>query len=139
ACLSRPGAGACPALLGRGHDRGLPRHLPTTQGRTRREAPATRRPTTRIVMFYHSLLSDWNHGNAHFLRGIVSELQSRGHSVAVHEPADGWSLQNLRRDHDERAIADFRRAYPGLESRFYDPATLDLDQALEGAELVLVH
>ena len=28
----------------------------------------------RVVMFYHSLLSDWNHGNAHFLRGIVSEL-----------------------------------------------------------------
>ena len=21
----------------------------------------------RIVMFYHTLLSDWNHGNAHFL------------------------------------------------------------------------
>ena len=26
----------------------------------------------RIVMFYHSLLSDWNHGNAHFLRGVAS-------------------------------------------------------------------
>ena len=28
----------------------------------------------RIVMFYHSLISCWNHGNAHFLRGVVSEL-----------------------------------------------------------------
>lgn len=93
----------------------------------------------RIVMFYHSLLSDWNHGNAHFLRGIVSELQRRGHSVAVYEPSDGWSLQNLRRDHDERAIADFYRAYPGLDSTFYDPDSLDLDQALEHAELVIVH
>lgn len=93
----------------------------------------------RIVMFYHSLLSDWNHGNAHFLRGVVSELQRRGHSVTVYEPIDGWSLQNLRRDHNERAIADFYRAYPGLDSTFYDPASLDLDQALEQAELVIVH
>lgn len=28
----------------------------------------------RIVMFYHSIVSDWNQGNAHFLRGIVTEL-----------------------------------------------------------------
>ena len=39
----------------------------------------------KIVMFYHSLLSDWNHGNAHFLRGIVRELQSRGVKVQVCE------------------------------------------------------
>lgn len=92
-----------------------------------------------IVMFYHSLLSDWNHGNAHFLRGVVSELMQRGHSVTVYEPAGGWSLQNLCRDHDERVIVDFQRAYPGLESRFYQPATLDLDEALGGADLVIVH
>ena len=28
----------------------------------------------RVALFYHSLVSDWNHGNAHFLRGIVREL-----------------------------------------------------------------
>ena len=39
-----------------------------------------------IVKFYHSLLSDWNYGNAHFLRGVVSELLVRGHQVAVYEP-----------------------------------------------------
>jgi spore maturation protein CgeB len=37
----------------------------------------------RIVLFYHSLLSDWNHGNAHFLRGIATELMTRGHEVHV--------------------------------------------------------
>ncbi len=42
----------------------------------------------RIVLFYHSLLSDWNHGNAHFLRGVVGELLFRGHDVRVYEPAD---------------------------------------------------
>ena len=31
-----------------------------------------------IVLFYHSIVSDWNHGNAHFLRGITTELITRG-------------------------------------------------------------
>lgn len=39
-----------------------------------------------IIMFYHSLISDWNHGNAHFLRCIVTELLSGGHWVDVYEP-----------------------------------------------------
>ena len=30
----------------------------------------------KIVLFCHSLRSDWNHGNAHFLRGIATELQA---------------------------------------------------------------
>jgi spore maturation protein CgeB len=93
----------------------------------------------RIVCFYHSLLSDWNHGNAHFLRGLVSELLQRGHTVKVYEPRDGWSLSNLLRDHGDEAVAGFRARYPGLESAFYDLATLDLDEVLEGADLVLVH
>jgi len=93
----------------------------------------------RIVMFYHSLLSDWNHGNAHFLRGVVGELQARGHDVAVYEPAGGWSLSNLLKDQSEQVIVDFKRAYPTLESWFYDPARLDLERVLDGADLVLVH
>ncbi len=28
----------------------------------------------RIAWFTHSLVSDWNHGNAHFLRGVLAEL-----------------------------------------------------------------
>ena len=40
----------------------------------------------KIALFYHSLRSDWNHGNAHFLRGIASELQARGHEVRVLSP-----------------------------------------------------
>jgi hypothetical protein len=35
----------------------------------------------RIVLFVHSLLADWNHGNAHFLRSVATELISRGHAV----------------------------------------------------------
>ena len=93
----------------------------------------------RVCLFYHSLVSDWNHGNAHFLRGVASELISRGHDVAVFEPRDAWSLQNLLADHGERALEGFQAAYPTLRGERYDLATLDLDRALDGADLVLVH
>jgi spore maturation protein CgeB len=93
----------------------------------------------RIVMFYHSLLSDWNHGNAHFLRGIVTELLARGHDVRVCEPRNAWSLQNLIAEHGEWPIQRFHAMYPRLRSWRYDLATLDLDEALDGADLVLVH
>jgi spore maturation protein CgeB len=93
----------------------------------------------RIVMFYHSLVSDWNHGNAHFLRGIVTELQCRGHSVSVLEPANSWSRDNLVAEHGAPAIARFHQAYPDLSSRRYRLETLQLERELEGADLVLVH
>ena len=53
----------------------------------------------RIVLFCHSLVSDWNHGNAHFLRGVTAELLARGQDVRVYEPLDGWSRANLVADH----------------------------------------
>jgi spore maturation protein CgeB len=61
----------------------------------------------RFVYFTHSLVSDWNHGNAHFLRGIVRELTSRGHEVQLFEPRDSWSLQNLIADQGAEAVARF--------------------------------
>jgi spore maturation protein CgeB len=95
----------------------------------------------KIVLFYHSLISDWNHGNAHFLRGVVTELLDRGHDVHVYEPANAWSVQNLRAEHGDAPIDAMYRVYPTLRgvSTFYDPATLDLEDALEGAGLVIVH
>lgn len=93
----------------------------------------------RIVIFTHSLISDWNHGNAHFLRGVAAELLARGHSLHVLEPSDGWSLTNLLADAGAEAIHDFHRAFPNLTSTLYDLNTLDLDRELQGANLVLVH
>ncbi|HVX68038.1 MAG TPA: glycosyltransferase [Bryobacteraceae bacterium] len=93
----------------------------------------------RVVMFYHSLVSDWNHGNAHFLRGVASELIARGHEVSIYEPRDGWSLQNLLAGYGDGPIRGFEAAYPRLRSTMYDNATLDLDRALDRAGLVLVH
>lgn len=93
----------------------------------------------RIVMFYHSLLSDWNHGNAHFLRGIVSELLSRGHSVSVYEPKDSWSFKNLVSSYGYGSIRQLLSVYPWLRSVRYEMDSLDLDSALDGADLVIVH
>ena len=90
-------------------------------------------------MFCHSLVSDWNHGNAHFLRGVASELTARGADVRVYEPRDAWSVKNLLAEHGAAPLREFAAAYPQLSSRRYDPATLDLDEALDGADLVLVH
>jgi spore maturation protein CgeB len=92
----------------------------------------------KFALFYHSLISDWNHGNAHFLRGIVTELLDRGHDVAVYEPRDAWSVQNLVADHGAAPIDDFHRAFPRLISTRYD-AKLDLNEALDDADVVIVH
>ena len=93
----------------------------------------------RIVMFYHSLRSDWNHGNAHFLRGVAAELLARGHAVTVYEPHDAWSATSLILERGAAALDGYRSAYPTLESTTYDMLTLYLDAMLEGADLVLVH
>jgi spore maturation protein CgeB len=93
----------------------------------------------RIALFCHSLLSDWNHGNAHFLRGLVTELDARGHEVLAFEPEDAWSAANLVADHGPAALQGVRAAYPRLAPRRYALASLDLDAALAGVGLVLVH
>ena len=93
----------------------------------------------RVVMFYHSLASDWNHGNAHFLRGVATELLHRGHEVIVLEPAEGWSRTNLVREQGPEALESYQAAYPALASVTYGPALPDLDRVLAGADLVLVH
>ena len=93
----------------------------------------------RVILFCHSLVSDWNHGNAHFLRGVCSELRARGHDVQVYEPADAWSVANLVAEHGQPPLQGFARAYPALRSHRYRHDLLDLDAALAGADLVLVH
>ncbi len=93
----------------------------------------------KIVLFCHSLASDWNHGNAHFLRGIARELVNRGLDVTVFEPADAWSAENLVLDQGADALRRWRDFYPPIDTRRYALDRLDLDEALEDAALVLVH
>jgi spore maturation protein CgeB len=101
----------------------------------------------RFVIFTHSLISDWNHGNAHFLRGVATDLALRGHEVRIFEPRDGWSLQNLKMEFAREGkarpsadpVADFERAYPHIRSAFYDPAALDHAEAIGSADVAIVH
>jgi spore maturation protein CgeB len=92
----------------------------------------------RIAYFTHSLASCWNHGNAHFLRGVLRELIARGHDVRVYEPHGNWSLDNLLADAGEAGLDAYREAYPELSSTSFvadaDPAALVGD-----ADLVIVH
>ncbi|HEV7796937.1 MAG TPA: glycosyltransferase [Pyrinomonadaceae bacterium] len=93
----------------------------------------------RVVTFYHSLVSDWNNGNAHFLRGVAAELIARGIDVTNYESRDAWSVQNLIAEQGEKPLEDFHKAYPSLNCVRYDANTLDLEEALSEADLVLVH
>jgi spore maturation protein CgeB len=93
----------------------------------------------RFVIFSHSLVSDWNHGNAHFLRGIVTELSSRGHRVDVYESLDGWSRRNLLMDAGTPAITDFEVAYPQARTSYYRAGSFDVAGALGGADVAIVH
>lgn len=92
----------------------------------------------RIVYFTHSLASCWNHGNAHFLRGVLRELIARGHAITAYEPAGAWSLENLLRDHGAAGLEAYKAAYPELVSEPYDDG-FDLARALDGADVVIVH
>ena len=92
----------------------------------------------RIVYFTHSLASCWNHGNAHFLRGVLSELVDRGHDVVAYEPEGAWSLANLLADHGDEGLALWRARYPELTSRTYAPGT-PVEGLTDGADLVIVH
>jgi spore maturation protein CgeB len=92
----------------------------------------------KIAYFTHSLASCWNHGNAHFLRGVLRELIAKGHDVRAWEPNSAWSLKNLLRDHGEQGLEPYRRAYPELSSKTFAPDA-DLEPMVDGADLVIVH
>ena len=95
----------------------------------------------KFCLFTHSLRSDWNHGNAHFLRGIASELVARGHQVRAFEPRDNWSLQHLQQEaHGEKALREWENVYPLLRgvAQVYDSD--DSVRDLVGdADVVIAH
>jgi spore maturation protein CgeB len=90
-----------------------------------------------LVFFVHSLISDWNNGNAHFYRGIISELLSRGHEVRVFEPADAWSVASLIASEGNACLEGFHRAYPELHSEPY--RSLDVPSMCAQADAIVVH
>ena len=98
-----------------------------------------------IHIFAHSWISDWNHGNAHFLRGLAQALVNAGHHVRCYEPLGAWSVTNLVREAGPLAstsIDAFHAAYPQLDVQFYrvDEGFEEFATSkLKDADLVLVH
>jgi spore maturation protein CgeB len=99
-----------------------------------------------FALFAHSMVSDWNHGNAHFLRGLMRELVRLGHRVRCYEELSSWSLANLMKHEGARAIEaidNFRSAYPELDIRFYKSGDESFQQFLEDelkeTHVVLLH
>jgi len=97
-----------------------------------------------IRIFAHSWISDWNHGNAHFLRGLARELVGMGHEVRCYEEKGSWSVNNLIQEGISGAasINEFHRTYPELDIRFYrrgEGFSEFLERELAGADLVIVH
>ncbi len=99
----------------------------------------------RFHFFAHSWVSDWNHGNAHFLRGLARSLGKMGHEVHCYEQLGAWSLANLVRQEGDlavQAIDDFRREFPELNIQFYnDDETFPQFAAshLREADVVVIH
>ena len=98
----------------------------------------------QIAYLSHSLRSDWNNGNAHFLRGLLSNLGDLGHDVTAFEPADEWSIENLRDEPQGHAsLRQFAELYPTLSLDLYagdavaDPVTWR--ERLRDTEIVILH
>jgi spore maturation protein CgeB len=92
----------------------------------------------KFLFYTHSLVSDWNHGNAHFLRGIMRELTRRHHAALALEPEESWSRSNLLADQGPRAVDKFHELFPQLRSKIYGPH-FDHEAAIAEADVVVVH
>jgi len=93
----------------------------------------------KIAYFTHSLRSCWNHGNAHFQRGLLRALQRLGHEVCAYEPEQGWSLENLLRDQGADGLRPFLSIYPDIPCKTYALAAFDAEACVEGCDVVLAH
>ncbi len=95
----------------------------------------------RLRFFAHSWRSDWNHGNAHFLRGLADELRHRGHEVRCYEEQDAWSFVNLLGEETApHSLRQFRSMFPELDVRTYSsPSEEFLATELRDADVVVIH
>jgi spore maturation protein CgeB len=98
----------------------------------------------RIAYLAHTVRSDWNNGNAHFLRGLLRSLGELGHQVTAFEPEDEWSISNLLQESaGSRSLAEFTRTYSDLQIETYAAASLsdhaDWRTRLREIDIVILH
>jgi len=101
-------------------------------------------PEFSIAYFAHAIRSDWNNGNAHFLRGLLDHLRKLGHKVNIFEPSAGWSIHNLRTEPlGDAALAEFGATYPHLRITSYadgfERRTKYWRAKLRGVDIVILH
>ncbi len=96
----------------------------------------------RIAYFAHTLRSDWNNGNAHFLRGLLRAMRALGHDVTAYEPQSEWSVDNLRIEPSGEASLDqFIEIYSDLDVQTYAPDQTEhlWREHLVGIQVVILH
>ena len=98
----------------------------------------------RIAYLAHTFRSDWNNGNAHFLRGLLRALGTLGHDVAAFEREDDWSIENLLQEPDGRdSLEQFASVYPELRIDAYTAANSKNPaywrEALRNFDVVILH
>lgn len=98
----------------------------------------------RLAYFAHSLRSDWNNGNAHFLRGLLRAVHSLGCEISVFEPEGDWSIDHLREEAGgEDSLRRFGKIYSDIPICTYPhaggaDAGFWLDR-LRGMDVVILH
>src|SRR5207302_9253539 len=120
----------------------LTSHSSVRWSRETKRWPMSRRIS--IAYFSHSLRTDWNNGNAHFLRGLLRGLACLGHKVVAFEPANGWSTDNLEAEtKGPQSMQQFRDTYPDLSIHPYSSSDIAspelLRRMLQEIEIVIVH
>jgi spore maturation protein CgeB len=104
--------------------------------------------SVRLAYFAHAVRSDWNNGNAHFLRGLLRALgKIDGVGVRAFEPEQEWSIDNLRAERNgEESLRRFHEAYAELDVRPYAAADCDerdcyelWEERLRDVDLVVMH
>lgn len=98
----------------------------------------------RIAYFAHSLRSDWNNGNAHFLRGLLREMGKMGHEVVIFEPCTEWSVANLLEErYGKDSIRQFIASYPDLQIQLYEITSIKRPdtwrERLKEFDIIFVH
>ena len=104
------------------------------------------REKLRLAYFAHSFRSDWNNGNAHFLRGLMRAMVAMGHDVSLLEPASEWSIVNLQAEvNGIDSLTEFARTYPDLHVKTYasqqetDLLYEQVRELLRGMDIVILH
>ena len=111
---------------------------------THNAASRTQPSAQRVAIFGQSLISDWNHGNAHFLRGVMRALAQLGHTATFYEQEGNWALTQLIAEQGAGAVAAFAAAFPTMRPVLYPARTgAALDDWLRGilaeTDIALVH